>query len=261
MYAGGTMALHVAAGDKVCTLTPTHGLSHHLKAIAEYKLTGKMPDMGELIEERRQELVEAAAELGVTDVRFLGYDDSIALIDKDIINDIADVIGEVRPDIIITHNPYDTVLGHGAAAQMTLLAADAASGMRPGQDYEPHGVSQVFFHAKPGRTNIQENLLLRVPNTIIDITDVIDKKANAMNKFRSQHYGEDSPLQRKLSEVMDAYHGIHARVPYAEAFLAMQPEVHDLLPLSGPTQELASKIEGDSYAYMTQMLLDKYGPG
>ena len=37
LYAGGTIAKHAARGDQVCILTPTTGLSHHLKAIDEYK--------------------------------------------------------------------------------------------------------------------------------------------------------------------------------------------------------------------------------
>ena len=31
IYAGGTMANHIANGDKVCTLTPTHGLATYEK--------------------------------------------------------------------------------------------------------------------------------------------------------------------------------------------------------------------------------------
>ena len=82
------MAKHVSLGDRVCALTPTHGISTHLKAIDEYKMTQKLPDVDALIAERKQELVEAAAELGVTDVRFLGHDDEITLPDREIINQI-----------------------------------------------------------------------------------------------------------------------------------------------------------------------------
>ena len=185
MYAGGTLAKHVALGDRVCTLTPTHGMSHHLVAIDEYVRTRVLPDMDALIEERRLEFVEAANELGVTDARFLGYDDQITTPDKEIIADIADVIGEVRPDIIITHWPHDTVPAHANATQMTLLAMDAAAGIRAGRPFLPHSVVQVFFHTLPGRTNIVENLSIRVPTTLIDISEVIDKKDRAMARFAS----------------------------------------------------------------------------
>ena len=213
--------------------------------------------MGSLIEERKQELVEAAAELGVTDVRFLGYDDEIVLPREEIIIDIADVIREVRPDIIITHWPEDTVAAHGNATKMTMLALEAASGIRANRSYAPHAPKQIFFHAHSGRTNLGENARPQNPTTVIDITDVIHKKANAMNKFRSQYYGEDSPLQRKLSESLDgSQHAIHARVPYAEAFIAFKPELYQLLPLSEYGTEIGKKSEPEGYEYLTQMLLD-----
>ena len=77
LYAGGTMAMHAARGDRVCMLTPTTGLSHHQKAIDSYRDTGTEPDMDALVEERRRELVEACHEFGISDVRFLAYADDI----------------------------------------------------------------------------------------------------------------------------------------------------------------------------------------
>ena len=256
MYAGGTMAKHVANGDRVCTLTPTHGLSHHGRGIDAFK-RGEAVDYGALIEERKQEFVEAAAELGVSDARFLGHDDDIDLPREEIINEIADVIGEVRPDIVIAHWPYDTVAGHANATRMTMLAMEAASGIRRGRPYGPHGVKQVFFHARSGRTNFLENQRSQIPTAVIDITEAVHKKANAMNRFRSQYYGEDSPLQRKLGEAIDgSTDAIHARVPYAESFIANNPEVYQLLPLSEYGMELSKKSEPEGYEYLTQMLLD-----
>ena len=84
---GGTMANHVAAGDRVTTLCPTHGLSHHTEAITKYKADRKMPDLEALKAELMQELVDAAAELGVTDVRILGHDDSVPIVERQIIED------------------------------------------------------------------------------------------------------------------------------------------------------------------------------
>ena len=78
-----------------------------------------------------------------------------------------------------------------------------------------------------------------------------------MNKFKSQFYGEDSPLQRKLSESLDgSVHAIHSRVPYAEAFVAMNPEVHRSLPMSEYGLELSKKSAPEEIGHMSQMLLD-----
>ena len=249
---GGTMANHVAAGDRVTTLCPTHGLSHHTAAITKYKADRKMPDLEALKSELAQELVDAAAELGVTDVRILGHDDAIPVVVPQIIEEIADVIGDVLPDIIITHAPYDSVPGHAVATEMTLLAMEAASGIRPGKNYPPHKPSQVFFHAVAGRTNVQETNISRVPTHVVDITDSVYKKAAAMNRMRTQGYGPDSPQQRKLGEAIDGHMGIHARIPYAEGFIAHNPSVYTTLPVV---------IEGErDPSHMTDMLLDNYKP-
>ena len=264
LYAGGTMAKHAARGDRVCLLTPTTGLSHHLTAIADYGGTGVQPDMDALVDERRRELVEAANELGISDVRFLGYPDDIPVIDKEIVNDIADVIGEIRPNIIVTHWPYDTVAAHAMATQMTMLATEAASGIRPGKPYAPTGgdtgeTAQIFFHAQFGRTNVLESLAIRIPSTVIDITDVIRQKSRAMNRFKSQNYGEDSQLQRKLGEALDGnVYAIHKRVGYAEAFIAHNPQVYEHLPISDYGRKLAARPRAEALEAWTTMLLDEY---
>lgn len=262
LYAGGTMAKHAARGDRVCILTPTTGISHHLTAIADYRESGEMPDMDELVEQRRLELVEAAAELGVSDVRFLGYEDDIVTIDRRIVNDIADVIGEFQPNIIVTHWPNDTVPAHAMATQMTLLAIDAASGIRPGKSYTPTGgdtggeQAQIFYHTQIGRTNVLESLNIRIPTSIIDITDTFRQKSNAMNKFKSQHYGDDSPLQRKLGETLDGgVFALHQEVGYVEAFIDHNPQLYEYLPLSEYGRKLAGRPGKERFDAMTTMQL------
>ena len=237
-YAGGTLAKHAERGDRVCNLTVTHGVSHHLAAIDQYEATGQQPDMAALIEERRREFVEATRDLGVEDARFLGHDDQITTLDRDIISDIADVIGEVRPDIIITHWPYDSAPAHANATQMVMQAMSAASGIRPGKPYRPHKVTQIFFHAEYGLTNVLENLNTRIPTTLIDISAVVDKRDRAQGRFATQYRagpqsGSDAP---KLA--FADLPAIHNRVPHAESFVAYNPEVHDHLPVS----EFALKV-------------------
>jgi len=257
-YAGGTAAMHVARGDKVCNLTPTHGLSHHETALDEFFNGGTMPEIESLIEERKNEFIEASNEIGVTDARFLGYDDDIPLPKEEIIYDIADVILDVRPDIVITHNPYDEVPAHANATKMVILAMEAAKGFRPSRPARPHTARQVFYYTQHGRS-ANETVFARVPTTLIDITEVVHKKARAMNRFRSQWYGEDRPTQRKLGEVLDGgMHSVIARVPYAEHFIVQNPEVYKHLPLSEYGTELANKSGPEQYEYMTQMLLDTY---
>ena len=263
LYAGGTMALHASRGDRVCMLTPTTGLSHHLEAIDEYRKTGIMPDMDFLVEGRRQELVDACQELGISDVRFLGYEDDIPVIEKQIVNDIADVIGEIQPNIIVTHWPYDTVQAHAMATQMTMLAIEAAACIRPGKPAPVGGdtgtKAHIFYHSQQGRTNVLENLAVRIPTTVIDISSVMKQKSRAMNVMKSQHYGEDSPLQRKLGESLDGdILAIHSRVAYAESFVSHLPQVHKYLPISEYENELRARPSDEAFKSWTSMVLDEY---
>mgnify|MGYP001328992929 CR=1 FL=1 len=260
-YAGGTMAKHAAKGDRVCMLTPTTGLSLHTKAIDSFKDTGIQPDINALIEERREELISASNELGINDVRFLGYPDDISVVDKKIVNDIADVIGDIEPNIIITHWPNDSSPAHAVATQMTMLAIEAASSLRPGKPYAPTGgvtgdMAQIFYHAHPGRTNVIESLAIRIPTTIIDITSVINQKIRAMEKFKSQTHSENET--RKVVQALDGnIHSLHARVAYAEMFIAHNPQVYEYLPISEYGRKLASRPREQIHQEMSEMLLDE----
>ena len=120
---------------------------------------------------------------------------------------------------------------------------------------KPHAAQQLFYYTQQGRS-VDETILARVPTTLIDFTEVVHKKAAAMNKFRSQWYGEEFPTQRKLGETLDGnMYAIIARVPYAEHFIAHHPQVHRHLPISEYAMELDEQLEPVRYEYMTQMLL------
>ncbi len=260
LYAGGTMALHVERGDRVVGLTPTYGLSHHETAVAAYK-RGEQVDIEALEQERMRELTEACAELGVTDVRCLGYDDDVPMVERRIVEDIADVICDVKPDFIVTHHPADTVVQHAVTGEMTLIALETAGTIRLGKK-PPHSVKQVFFHTQIGRTTLAEQDNPRIPSVIIDITSNIRQKTAAMNRFTSQHYGPDSPLQRKLGEALDGGVGaIHRKVAYAETFVPLHANAYRSLPFSDYEFEISDRSGQENFAYMTQMLLDDFKPG
>ena len=61
LYAGGTMAVHVERGDTVAALTPTHGVSHHEKAVAAHRREERI-DIHAVKRERIRELEQACAE-------------------------------------------------------------------------------------------------------------------------------------------------------------------------------------------------------
>lgn len=260
LYAGGTMAKHAARGDRVCALTPTYGVTLHQAAVSEAVSKGALVDVDRAKRERLDELIAACAELGVTDVRCLDYDDSIPIPDRETIVQISGIIREVRPDIIVTHHPSDSVVPHGVTTQMVLAAMmHSATTVSPGLD--PHNPMQVFFHTQIGDTDLLEQSVPRIPDTLIDITDVVKTKARAMNHFKSQSYGTHSRLQRKTGEMLDAsLYGFHNHAPYSEAFIAYKPGMFEYLPLSEYGRKLNNMPYDEQFAYKMQMLLDDFEP-
>jgi LmbE family N-acetylglucosaminyl deacetylase len=101
----GIMARVVDAGGSVTIVTATAGE----KGTADPALY----DSDEFAAFRRAELVASVAELGVTDVRFLGLrDGECDVADDDAqISAVLDVIDDVSPDAIVTFGP-DGITGH-----------------------------------------------------------------------------------------------------------------------------------------------------
>ena len=59
--------------------------------------------MAERAEVKADEVRRACAMLGITDVRFFGYDDAVLTLREELILRMASLIREVRPDVVVTH--------------------------------------------------------------------------------------------------------------------------------------------------------------
>src|SRR5512140_1352122 len=111
--AGGTLAHHAAQGDQITALVLTQGTRIHDVVISdELRKRGTVPPaeeldalMAERSKVKHDEVVRACAIMGFTDVRFLTYSDEVLLLNEQVICDIAGLIREVRPHIVITHYP------------------------------------------------------------------------------------------------------------------------------------------------------------
>ena len=99
--AGATAAKLVAAGKTVCFLVCTDGRFG----------TGNAPEGvsgDKLVELRQIEARNSALKLGVKDVQFLGFCDGGFYEQKDLIVEIAKVVGEFQPDVIFAPDPCVT---------------------------------------------------------------------------------------------------------------------------------------------------------
>ena len=143
---------------------------------------------GEMASIRRQEQTKAAAEVGVTDLRFLGHMDGTVVADLQLRQDIARVIRQVRPQVVITQNPMrrlDSTYGshpdHLATGEATMSAVypDARNPFAfpdtPCAELDEWAVDEVWISFG---TEGDE---------VIDITANLERKIRALMCHESQH--------------------------------------------------------------------------
>jgi len=190
--ASGTMAKFAAEGADVHYLIITDGS----QGSADPKISGE-----ELAKIRQEEQRQALAKLGAStkNVTFLGYHDGSLEITMQAKKDVVKVIRTVRPDVVVTMDPtfvYSATRGainhpdHRAAGQIALdavypLARDHMAFPELYQDgFLPHKVKTVLL------TNFEKH------NFIVDITNTIDKKIEALVAHSSQIANIDEMAER-----------------------------------------------------------------
>ena len=248
--AGGTLAHHVAQGDQVTAAILTTGVrSHHWELGEQRRQAGAELDVEQLVaqavEEKLEEVRRACRTLGFDDVRDLGFEDDDVLVSQDKIEAIAEMIRAVKPDLMITHHPFESggFKMHGTAGQCALYASQLAQGSGRGRQ-ERHSIPVIYFMTPTAYigSNSLEYAGTHRADLYVDITDVIEKKVRALDEIASQYYG--GPYARKRAETSDGHYGNKALVAYAEQFQRFAPMVRYTLPISDA--ELARITEPQS---------------
>ena len=257
-HCGGTMAHHIKDGDTVTCLALTQGLRIHDAVVSEVFRFGtgdRTPEEIERIcrereEVKQNEVRKACALFGITDVRFLSYDDKMLQVTMEMIDAVAKVIRDVRPHIICTHYPqtYGNVTNHhGNAAKITLDAASLA-GTVDFDDPNPSWRTPQFAFMLDTSDSMAFNALSgacpAVANYYVDVTDVVDLKVKALEAMESQQYGGD--YARKVIETENGVYGLNTRHSYCEAFVMNTPEVGTKLHVSDWLILRANEPEIDS---------------
>ena len=177
--AGATIARWATEGAHVTFAIVTDGS----KGSAEAEMTSE-----KLIAIRENEQRAAAAELGVTDVLFLGYEDGRIVNTLDLREEFVRLIRTYRPDVLITHDPTARIIAdnhfnhtdHRAVGDTALdavypLARDRLNfPEHEAAGLEPHKVLQIFLTSTDNG------------NYLVDVTDTIDKKVAALREHKSQ---------------------------------------------------------------------------
>lgn len=187
----GTVATWVDAGVHVTYLLVTRGDQGGFDETPRH-------DMPRI---REREQRDAAATVGVSDVRFLdGYRDGWVEATPELVRDIARVIRQVRPQRVVTSSPernYDRVPAshpdHMAVGEATMRAVYptarnpfAFPELLHDEGLEPWIVGEVFLGSHPGGRHA------------VDVTDTVDRKLAAIRAHTSQTAHRDDTLEEMV---------------------------------------------------------------
>ena len=178
--AGGAIALHHFKGYEVTVVC----LSYGEKGESAKLWKNENMTIEKVKTVRRDEAENAADRLGVSDIRFFDLGDYPLSLCHETKDRMVDVIREVQPQFLMSHSlwdPYNT--DHMNAARFTLDCRMIAQawGHNPGQQilaapqlylFEPHQTEQMAWK----------------PNVFLDITDVWDKKWDAIKCIQGQEH-------------------------------------------------------------------------
>ena len=186
---GATLAKWAAAGCVVHHLVLTDGSKGTWNPDA---------DVPALIVTRQHEQREAARRLGgaqVGEVVFLGRVDGELQNDLPLRGEVARVIRELRPQVILAHDPWKRYRLHPDHREAGLLACDGIVAAR-----DPH-----FFKEHRLASHRPETLLLWEADTVHhaeDVTGFIDTKLHALAAHESQF---ESTMKAVDEEQMGAF--------------------------------------------------------
>lgn len=148
---------------------------------------------------RLQEARNAAAILGAQFHPPICPDMEIAYT-TELLRKVAAVVRQVKPTIVLTHSPVDYMEDHEITCRLAVSAA-FAHGMPNFESDPPTDVYMdpvTVYHAQPvGNTTPLGELV--IPKLFVDITSLIDKKAEALAAHTSQKQWLDE------SQGMDSY--------------------------------------------------------
>ena len=188
---GGTLARYVAAGHTVTIVYLTRG---------EAGIRDKSHDEAARI--RSAEAEAACKILGARPV-FAGQVDGATVVDAKAAQAFGRIIGEIAPDVLLTHWPIDSHLDHQAASTLAYQAW-LAGGQRP----------QLFYF----EVNQGEQTMAFRPTDYVDITAVREKKKAALFAHKSQ---DAESVYRRHHGPMEEFRGREAGCAAAEAFVRL----------------------------------------
>lgn len=211
MGLGGTLAHHGRQGDPITALFVCSGIQGDPE--------GYFP-RDEIVDIRRREAEDAALVLGITETRFLGYPDNISSQDISLFGALPEDPDEARRAL---------AMGFASDLASQLDAADFTIVYYPwhGEMNADHWtIGQAVRHLMSVRPDLVETISFLgydvwsacSPDLVMDISDVIETKLEAVRCYKSQLvYRDYEPIVLGI----DAYRSLFLEngATYGEAFI------------------------------------------
>ena len=188
--AGGSVAAWTSAGAEVSYCVITDG---DAGGFDEAVPRAEIPRI------RRAEQTAAAAQLGVSDVTFLGYPDGRLTVTMELRRDLSRVIRRTRPHRVVCQSPqrnFERIFAshpdHLAAGEAALCAVypDARNRFAypelAAEGLAHHVVSEVWMMGGPD------------PDVFVDVTATFDKKLAALRAHASQETDREGRLEERM---------------------------------------------------------------
>jgi len=182
---GGTLIKYAQAGHDVYLLVMSSG------------------EIGGNPETRKKEQEDSAKAMGAKKVYWANFKDTYITDDRALINAIEDVVKDIKPDIVLVNYLYDVHQDHRATAKACLSAT--------------RYIKEVLYYEVPTTQDF-------LPETFVDIDDILDKKLELL-KIHASQVDRTRVEDLSILEVARScanFRGFQGRVKYAEGFKAVR---------------------------------------
>jgi LmbE family N-acetylglucosaminyl deacetylase len=160
------------------------------------------PEMARI---RQEEQRAAAAEVGVTDLAFLGYPDGRVTPSIELRRDITRVIRQKRPQRVVAQSPVRNFARIQASHPDHLAVGEATMGAVYPDSRNPFAHAELLNDEGLEPHTVGEMWLMSFANAdrVVDVTDTVDRKMAALRKHRSQYEDWDQ-LEQRIRDWMRA---------------------------------------------------------
>ncbi len=202
---GGTIARHVAVGDRVHVAIIAHRV--YERAYNE-----------EINKQEMQATLASKEVLGYHEVEFFGLaDEQLDRCIQDILIPLEGYYNKVKPDILYTNFCGDNNQDHRAVFDAVRVVARPTSA---------HKVKRVLMYETPSSTDQSPPLIqnMFLPNYYVSIDGFLDKKIKALAIYEREKRSFPHPRSDEGIEILAGKRGMEAGLFLAEAFMILRDE-------------------------------------